>query len=117
VLAVFFGGLTGFALTRWEESTLSGVREIHDRLQIAANEPPRINKLFPLQNLPGLASHIGTPYTLLGKPSGQLVTAIEVTARFNDGYQFTCMVLIILPADVPSVRTCTEGDRVSLSTP
>jgi hypothetical protein len=54
------------------------------------------------------------PYTLLGKPAGQLVTAIEVTARFKDGYQFKCMVLIILPADVPSMRACAEGDRIFL---
>src|SRR5512138_2080477 len=71
LLAIFLGALTGFSLTRWEESTLSGVREIHDRLQIAANQATRINKLFPLNNLPGLPSHVGTPYTLLGKPSGQ----------------------------------------------
>lgn len=116
VLALLLGGGSGFAMTHWEDSTLSGVREIHDRLQIATNDPGRMNKLFPMGDLPGLASHIGDPYTLLGKPSGQIVTAIEVTARFEDGYRFTCIVILIIPADVPTLRACAEGDRISLRT-
>jgi hypothetical protein len=115
VLALLLGGGSGFAMTHWEDSTLSGVRETYDRLQIATTDPGRMNKLFPMGDLPGLASHIGDPYTLLGKPSGQIVTGIEVTARFEDGYKFTCIIILIIPADVPTLRACAEGDRISLS--
>lgn len=113
-LALVLGGGTGFALTRWADSTLSGVKEIDRRLQAAAANPDSANELFPLNDLPDLASHLGVSYALLGKPYGQLVDAIQVTARFEDGYQFTCVVLLILPSGSPYLRACAEGDRVSL---
>ena len=117
ILAAFalaIGGLIGFALTRWDDSTFSGVSNVHSRLQTAAANPTQVDELFPLNDLPGLTSHIGISYTLLGIPSGQLVTAVEVTANFNDGYQFSCIVLLVFPTGKPVLRACAEGDQISL---
>jgi len=114
-LALFIGGLTGFLLTHWEDSTLSGVSFIHSRLQTAAADRAKVNELFSLNDLPRLASHIGVPYILLGKPYGQLIGTIEVAVNFKDGYQFTCIIVVIEPAMLPSLRACTEGDEIFLS--
>ena len=113
-LTLVIGGLAGFALTRWDDSTFIGVSNIHDRLRTAATNSTEVNELFPLSDLPELASHLGVPYTLLGKPYGQLIGTVEVTANFKDGYQFTCVIVVVEPAKLPSLRTCAEGDNVSL---
>jgi len=115
-VALIIGGLTGFALTRWGDSTFIGVNNIHSRLQTAVAEPIKVNELFPINDLPELASHLGSPYTLLGKPYGQLIGTVEVTANFKDGYQFTCVIVVVEPARLPSLRICAEGDTVTLPT-
>ena len=105
--------MAGFALNRWGDSTLSAARYIHTRLQTVAADPAQAEALFPLNDVPGLKSHLDTPYTLHGHPSGQSIVAAEVTADFNDGYQVTC-VLLIFPDKPPFLRACAEGDKVSL---
>ena len=107
------GGLAGFGLTRWDSPVLSGVRDIHRRLQTAAADPSQAGELFPLTDLPQLGSHFGNPYTLRGKASGQLVGTAEVTAVFEDDYRITCF-LVVFPDRPPFLRTCAEGDKVIL---
>jgi len=113
VIAFSIGGLTGLGLTRWGDSTLSAARYVHDRLQTLAVEPVQAEGFFPLNDVPGLASRLGMPYTLHGKPSGQSITAAEITADFDDGYRITC-VLLVFPDKPPFLRACAEGDKVSL---
>ncbi len=112
-IALTIGGLTGFGLTRWSEKTLRGVRYVHSRLQTLAVDPAQAETLFSLSDVPDLRSHIGIPYTLHGKPSGQSITAAEVTAEFKDGYKITC-VLLVFPDRPPFLRACAEGDKVTL---
>jgi hypothetical protein len=113
--ALTIGGLTGFGLTRWGDSTLSGARYLDDRLQILAVEPVQAEGFFPINDVPGLVSRLDMPYTLHGKPSGQSITAVEITATFKDGYRITC-VLLVFPDTTPFLRACAEGDKVSLPT-
>lgn len=113
-LVLVIGGLTGFLLTRWDDPTFIGVSDIHGRLQTAIADPVKVNELFPVNDLPELASHLGNSYTLLGKPYGQLIGSVQVTANFKDGYQFTCVIVVIEPAMLPSLRACAEGDKVTL---
>lgn len=115
-IAITIGGLTGLGMTRWNESTVRGVRDIHDRLQTAAADAANVEAVFPLGGLPGLESHLGTPYTLYGHPSGQSVVAAEITVHFSDGYQITC-VLLVFPDKPPFLRACAEGGNVSLPAP
>jgi hypothetical protein len=112
-LALAIGGLTGFGLTRWGDSTLSAARYVHERLQTLAVEPVQAEGFFPLNDVPGLASRLGMPYTLHGKPSGQSVTAAEITADFDDGYRITCVLLVFADRS-PFLRACAEGDKVTL---
>ena len=111
--AIAIGGLTSLGLTRWSEKTLRGIRYVHDRLQTLAVEPVQSEAFFHLSNVPGLASRLSLPYTLRGKPSGQSITAVEVTVDFDDGYQVTC-VLLVFPDTSPFLRACAEGDKVIL---
>lgn len=53
------------------------------------------------------------PYTLRGKSSGQSITAAEVNAEFEDGYQITC-ILLVFPDTTPFLSACAEGDKVAL---
>ena len=113
VIALAIGGISGLGLNRWTVATQRGVRDIHSRFQTIANDPTQAELLFPLTELPGLESHLNTPYALHGHPSGQSVTAAEVTVDFKDGYQITC-VLLIFPDKPPFLRACAEGDKVIL---
>lgn len=113
-LALLLGGGTGFAMTRWDYSTVTAVRDIDRRLQALAADSAQANQVLPRSNLPELSSHLGVPYVLLGKAYGQLVTAVQVTARFKDGYQFTCVVLLVDPGKLPSLRVCAEGNQIWL---
>jgi len=112
-IALTIGGGTGFGLNRWTDATLSGIRYVHDRLQTLAAEPVQAEAFFPLADVPGLAAHLGLPYTLHGKPSGQSVTAAQVTVAFKDGYRITC-VLLVFPDTTPFLRACAEGYEVNL---
>lgn len=113
LIAFAIGGLAGFGMTRWDAPVLSGVRDIHRRLQTAAADPSHADALFSLTDLPQLKSHLDKPYTLRGKPSGQLVGTAEVTATFEDEYRITCF-LVVFPDRPPFLRTCAEGDTVTL---
>jgi hypothetical protein len=113
LIAIAIGGLAGFGLTRWDAPALSGIRDIHRRLQTSANNPSQVGTLFSLTDLPQLKSHLGKPYTLRGKPSGQLVGTAEVTATFEDDYRITCF-LVVFPDRPPFLRTCAEGNQVIL---
>lgn len=112
-IAITIGGITGFGLTRWGDSTLSAARYVHERLQTLAVEPVQAEAFFPINDVPGLASRLDMPYTLHGKPSGQSITAAEVTAAFKDGYKITC-VLLVFPDRPPFLRACAEGTEVTL---
>jgi hypothetical protein len=112
-IAFAIGGLTGFSLTRWGDSTLSAVRYVHNRLQTLAADPNQSEAFFPLNDVPGLTPRLGMPYTLHGKPSGQSVVAVNVTTNFDDGYRITC-VLLVFSDQPPFLRACAEGDKVSL---
>ena len=112
-IALVIGGLTGLGLTRWSEKTSRGVRYVHSRLQTLAAEPVQAESFFPLNDVPGLASHLGMPYILYGRSSGQSVTAVEVTVKFKDGYHITCL-LLVFPDTTPFLRACAEGDTVTL---
>lgn len=115
VIALVIGGLTGIGLTRWSEKTLTGVRYVHSRLQTLAAKPIQAESFFPLNDVPGLVSHLGLPYALYGKSSGQSVTAAEVTVEFKDGYQITC-ILLVFPDTTPFLRACAEGNQITLPT-
>lgn len=112
-VALTIGGVTGFGLNRWTDATLSGIHYVDDRLQTLVVEPVQAEAFFPLADVPGLTSHLGLPYTLHGKPSGQSITAVEVTAKFKDGYQITC-VLLVFPDTTPFLRACAEGTEITL---
>jgi len=112
-IAIAIGGVTGLGLTRWSEKTFRGIRYVHDRLQTLAVDPVQEEAFFPLNDVPGLTSRLGMPYTIRGRASGQSVTAAEVTVEFNDGYQITCIILVF-PDTTPFLRACAEGDEVSL---
>lgn len=112
-VALAIGGVSGFGLNRMDDSTLSGARYLHSQLQIAAADPSQAEALFPLSNVPDLASHLGTSYTMYGHPSGQSVVAVEITTKFKDGYQITCALLVFLDRS-PFLRACAEGEKVSL---
>lgn len=112
-IAFAIGGLTGLGLTRWGDSTLNAARYIHDRLQTVAADPAQAETLFSLSDVPDLKSHIGTPYTLRGHPSGQSVVAAEITTEFKDGYQITC-ILLVFPDKPPFLSACAEGEQVTL---
>ncbi|HSG42859.1 MAG TPA: hypothetical protein VLA72_06875 [Anaerolineales bacterium] len=94
-------------------TTQNAVRDIHSRLQTAASDPAQAEMLFPLTDLPHLNSHLGTPYKLRGRTSGQSVAAIEVTIDFTDGYKVTCIFLVFSDERI-FLRTCAEGDKVTL---
>jgi hypothetical protein len=113
VIALVIGGVTGLGLTRWSEKTLRGIRYVHDRLQTLAVEPVQAEGFFPLDNVPGLASHFNMPYTLRGKSSGQSITGAEVNVEFEDGYRITC-ILLVFPDTTPFLSACAEGDKVAL---
>jgi hypothetical protein len=113
VIALTIGGLTGLGLTRWGDSTLSAARYVHERLQTLVVEPVQAEGFFPLNDVPGLVFRLGMPYTLHGKPSGQSVTAAQVTVEFKDGYRITC-VLLVFPDTTPFLRACAEGYEVNL---
>jgi len=112
-IALSIGGLTGLGLTRWTKTTQEAVRDIHSRYQTAAADPSQMEALFPLSDVPGLESHLDTPYTLRGKPSGQSVVAVEVSIDFSDEYQITCVLLVFLDKP-PFLRACAEGEEVIL---
>ena len=112
-IALLIGGLIGLGLTRWSEKTWRGVRDVHSRLQTLAADPVQAESFFPLNDVPGLASHLDMPYTVHGKSSGQSVTAAEVTVEFKDGYHITCL-LLVFPDTTPFLRACAEGDTVTL---
>jgi hypothetical protein len=112
-IALAIGGITGFWLNLWTDTTQRGVRDIHGRLRTITVDAAQATALFPLSDMPGLEAHFGTPYTLHGRPSGQSVVATEVNVDFNDGYQITC-VLLIFPDKPPFLRACAEGEEVTL---
>ncbi len=112
-IALSIGGLTGLGLTHWTKATQEAVRDIHSRLQTVAADPSQMEALFPPNDVPGLESHLDTPYTLRGKPSGESVAAAEVSIDFSDKYQVTCVLLVFLDKP-PFLRACAEGDEVIL---
>lgn len=116
VIAVLIGAGTGSALTRWTGATQRAVRYLHEKIQTVSVSSSQSESLFLLRDVPGLKGHLGTPYTLRGKPSGQSVVAIEVNVDFKDGYHMAC-ILLVFPDQVPFPRTCTEGEQVLLPPP
>jgi hypothetical protein len=113
VIALAIGGVTSLGLNRWTLTTQNAVRDIQLRLETAASDPARAETLFPLTDLPLLSSHLGTPYKLRGRTSGQSVAAIEVTVDFTDGYKITC-IFLVFSDDGTFLRDCAEGDKVTL---
>lgn len=69
-LALAIGGLTGFGLTRWGDSTLSAARYVHERLQTLAVEPVQAEGFFPLNDVPGLASALACLTPCMANPPG-----------------------------------------------
>ena len=112
-IALILGGLTGIGLNRWSGDTLRAVQEVHRRLQTAGSDPSRTALLFPLADLPGLEAHLGVPYTLHGKPSGQSVVGVETRIDFQDGYEVAC-ILLVFPDTSPFLNACAEGEKVFL---
>jgi hypothetical protein len=113
VSALIIGGVAGYGLNRWSDTTLGGVRGIHGRLQTAISDPSQLEALFPLNDVPELETHLYSQYTLFGRPAGQSVVGSEVTVNFRDGYRITC-VLLVFPDKPPFLRACAEGDEVIL---
>jgi hypothetical protein len=113
---VLLGALPGIGLTRWNDHTVNAARAIQTRLQNAAAEPEKLDGIFPLANVPGLAQRLQTPYTLRARPSAESVVAFDVTVDFNDGYQMTC-VLLVFSEEPPFLRACAEGATVVLPAP
>jgi hypothetical protein len=112
-ISLLLGVLGGFALTRWSQDVYSGVQDVHARLQRAANDPSKPGLMFPLEDLPHLEAHLGTPYSLYGRASSQSVVAVETIVNFADGYQIICASWIF-PDKPASLSACAEGDKVSL---
>jgi hypothetical protein len=116
VTVLILGALPGLGLTRWSDQTANAARDIQTRLQNAAADPGKLDGIFPLANVPGLAQHLQTPYTLRARPSAESVVAFDVTVDFNDGYQMTC-ALLVFSEESPFLRACAEGESVSLPVP
>jgi hypothetical protein len=116
VTVLILGALPGLGLTRWSDQTATAARAIQTRLQNAAADPGKLDGIFPLASVPGLAHHLQTPYTLRARPSAESVVAFDVTVDFNDGYQMTC-ALLVFSEESPFLRACAEGATVSLPVP
>ena len=114
VASILIGGGTGFALTRWTASTQRAVRYVHEKIQAVIANPSDSDSLFLLRDVPQMESHLNSPYTLRGKPSGQSVVAVEVNIDFKDGYHMAC-VLLIFPDQEPFPHSCVEGETISFT--
>lgn len=115
-IALAIGGLTGFWLARWNGDTYRGVLDMHVRLQTAASDPSLAGTLLPVSDLPGLEAHLGSPYTIRARPSGQSVVAVETWIDFQDGYRIAC-ISFVFPDKPPSLDACAEGEKVYLQRP
>jgi len=111
VIAMLIGGGTGSVLTRWTTATQRAVLYIHENIQSVIANPADLNGLFLLRDVPQMKSHLNSPYTLRGRPSGQSVVAVEVNIDFKDRYRMAC-VLLIFPDQEPFPHSCVEGDTI-----
>lgn len=114
VIAVLLGALPGFSLLRWSDLVVVAAQGMQTRLQNATNAPDNLGQIFPVENLPGLEQHLGSPYTLRARPATESVVAYDVTVDFADGYQMTCVLLVFSNQPPPFLRACAEGEQVAL---
>lgn len=107
ISTVILVGLIPGILGRMDAPAERTIRQLHELLQAAPNNPAVWTRL-PLRQVPALQDHFGVAYKLFPRQSALSVGTLEVTVRFDDGYAMTCS----LPASggVSFITQCNEGD-------
>ena len=101
-------GLVPGVFGRMDTSAQQTLSQVNELLQAAPNDPSILPRL-PLKRVPTLQEHFGVSYLLYARPSMLSVGDLNVTVRFADGFNMTC----VLP--IPSrsfITDCSEGNQL-----
>jgi hypothetical protein len=75
-------------------------------LRLALTDPEQAKRL-PLETLPGLKEHLGTPFTLRVTRSKISSVGYDIHVRFSDGFAITCVTVAY--TSTPYMRSCSAG--------
>ncbi|MEP7136344.1 MAG: hypothetical protein ABI904_15555, partial [Chloroflexota bacterium] len=109
VLTIVLIGLVPGMLGRMDRPAELTLRQLHELLQAAPNDPSVLPRL-PLKQVPALKNHFGVDYLLYPRQSTLSVGILDVTVRFKDGYILTCSLPVT--SGLSFITDCNEGDHV-----
>ena len=107
ILTVVLVGLIPGVLGRMDRPAERTIRQMHELLQAAPNDPEVWTRL-PLRQVPALQDHFGVAYVLFPRQSALSVGTLDVAVRFDDGYTMTCSLPVAGGASF--ITQCNEGD-------
>jgi hypothetical protein len=107
---VFLVGLIPGVFSRFDLSTINMLKALNNGLQQGATDPGLAAR-FSQTQLPGLKAHFGKEYAIYPHPSIFSAGSLDITVRFTDGYDFSCVVAPDA-GELTYFTTCSEGDKI-----
>jgi hypothetical protein len=110
VLVVFLVGFIPGALARFDRTTAEIIRSLNEVLTNIKSDPS-LEERFQKDQISALKPHFGQNYTIYPRISTESAGSLDLTIRFQDGYNFTCQVSTDSAATV-YFTTCNEGKKM-----
>lgn len=110
ISTIIVTGLVMGIFARYDQSLIDSLKTLDSRMQIAGNDSASTVR-FPEGIEDSIGNHFGTGHEFFVHHTNTTIGAVDVTIRFEDGYELTCLVptnsaLFLV------ISACSEGKRL-----